>query len=100
MGARIRSWYLKAKDSAIGSSFDQHVVGGYRFLMRFYNPGDEIYFFGFSRGAYGMLIVPLLSACSQVIESIGGVSLSLNFKLLPAAIFPVLMSVHTSDGNY
>ncbi|KAI2640054.1 hypothetical protein GGS21DRAFT_504835 [Xylaria nigripes] len=52
MRARIRSWYLKGKDSAIGSSFDQHVVGGYRFLMRFYNPGDDIYFFGFSRGAY------------------------------------------------
>ncbi|KAI8623173.1 hypothetical protein F5Y19DRAFT_459518 [Xylariaceae sp. FL1651] len=52
VGARLRSWYLKAKDSAVGSSFDQHVVGGYRFLMRFYNPGDEIYFFGFSRGAY------------------------------------------------
>ncbi|RYP70740.1 hypothetical protein DL771_005235 [Monosporascus sp. 5C6A] len=40
------------KDSAVGSSFDHHVVGGYRFLMRYYNPGDEIYFFGFSRGAY------------------------------------------------
>ncbi|KAH9994374.1 hypothetical protein F4779DRAFT_631776 [Xylariaceae sp. FL0662B] len=52
LGARIRSWYLKAKDSAVGSSFDHHVVGGYRFLMRFYNPGDEIYVFGFSRGAY------------------------------------------------
>lgn len=52
MTSRIRSWYLKAKDSAIGSSFDQHVVGGYRFLMRYYNPGDQIYFFGFSRGAY------------------------------------------------
>ncbi|KAI1104346.1 hypothetical protein F4804DRAFT_341865 [Jackrogersella minutella] len=52
LSARIRSWYLKAKDSAVGSSFDQHVVGGYRFLMRFYQPGDEIYFFGFSRGAY------------------------------------------------
>ncbi|KAI1749545.1 hypothetical protein F4782DRAFT_533346 [Xylaria castorea] len=52
MSARVKSWYLKAKDSAVGSSFDQHVVGGYRFLMRFYNPGDEIYFFGFSRGAY------------------------------------------------
>ncbi len=50
--ARVKSWYMKAKDSAIGSSFDQHVVGGYRFLMRFYNPGDEIYIFGFSRGAY------------------------------------------------
>ncbi|KAJ6445013.1 Cellular retinaldehyde-binding/triple function [Purpureocillium lavendulum] len=50
--ARVKSWYQKAKDSAVGSSFDQHVVGGYRFLMRFYNPGDEIYMFGFSRGAY------------------------------------------------
>lgn len=52
MRARFKSWVTKAKDSAIGSSFDQHVVGGYRFLMRFYSPGDEIYIFGFSRGAY------------------------------------------------
>ncbi|KAL2260216.1 hypothetical protein VTK26DRAFT_5854 [Humicola hyalothermophila] len=50
--ARIKSWYKKAKDSAIGSSFAHHVVGGYRFLMRYYDPGDEIYIFGFSRGAY------------------------------------------------
>ena len=49
---RIRSWYEKAKDSAIGSSFDEHVMGGYKFLMRYYSPGDEIYFIGFSRGAY------------------------------------------------
>jgi uncharacterized protein (DUF2235 family) len=49
---KIKSWYMKAKDEAIGSSFDQHVVGGYRFLMRFYSPMDEIYIFGFSRGAY------------------------------------------------
>lgn len=48
----MSSWYQKSKDSAIGTSFDQHVVGGYRFLMRFYSPGDEIYMFGFSRGAY------------------------------------------------
>lgn len=50
--SRFKSWYMKAKDSAVGSSFDQHVVGGYRFLMRFYSPGDDIYIFGFSRGAY------------------------------------------------
>lgn len=36
----------------MGTSFDQHVVGGYRFLMRFYCPGDDIFIFGFSRGAY------------------------------------------------
>ncbi|KAI9884214.1 MAG: hypothetical protein M1823_004007 [Watsoniomyces obsoletus] len=52
LSERIKSWYAKAKDSAVGSSFDQHVIGGYRFLMRYYSPGDDMYFFGFSRGAY------------------------------------------------
>ncbi|CAG7960569.1 unnamed protein product [Penicillium olsonii] len=49
---RIKSAYQKAKDSAVGSSFDEHVMGGYKFLMRYYSPGDEIYFIGFSRGSY------------------------------------------------
>jgi uncharacterized protein (DUF2235 family) len=49
---RLGSWYEKAKDSAIGTSFADHVMGGYKFLMRYYTPGDDIYFFGFSRGAY------------------------------------------------
>ncbi|KAF2683470.1 hypothetical protein K458DRAFT_305296 [Lentithecium fluviatile CBS 122367] len=50
--ARLKSWYMKAKDSAVGTSFDAHVMGGYKFLMRYYNSGDDLYFFGFSRGAY------------------------------------------------
>lgn len=50
--ARVKSWYDKAKDSAVGTAFADHVMGGYRFLMRYYSPGDDIYFFGFSRGAY------------------------------------------------
>ncbi|KIW01357.1 hypothetical protein, variant [Verruconis gallopava] len=49
---RLKSTYLKAKDSAIGTSFDEHVMGGYKFLMRYYNVGDDIFLFGFSRGAY------------------------------------------------
>jgi uncharacterized protein (DUF2235 family) len=52
MAARLSSWYTKAKDSAIGNTLDEHVMAGYRFLMRYYQDGDEIYFFGFSRGAY------------------------------------------------
>ncbi|OAT10746.1 hypothetical protein, variant [Blastomyces gilchristii SLH14081] len=50
--SRIKRSWIKAKDAAIGSSFDHHVLAGYRFLMRYYSPGDEIFFFGFSRGAY------------------------------------------------
>ncbi|KAL8770605.1 MAG: hypothetical protein Q9209_003673 [Squamulea sp. 1 TL-2023] len=49
--SRISSWYLKAKDSAVGTSFDSHVMGGYKFLMRCYQD-DDIFLFGFSRGAY------------------------------------------------
>jgi uncharacterized protein (DUF2235 family) len=52
MFSRMASWYNKAKDSAIGSTLDEHVMAGYRFLMRYYRTGDDIYFFGFSRGAY------------------------------------------------
>ncbi|OAR00918.1 hypothetical protein LLEC1_00615 [Akanthomyces lecanii] len=50
--SKITEQYKKAKDSAIGSTFDQHVVSGYRFLMRYYRNGDQIFMFGFSRGAY------------------------------------------------
>jgi uncharacterized protein (DUF2235 family) len=50
--AKLKNWYIKAKDSAIGTSFDDHVVGGYKFLMQYYSPGDNIYMFGFSRGSY------------------------------------------------
>jgi uncharacterized protein (DUF2235 family) len=50
--SRLKSWYMKGKDSMFGTSLADHVMGGYRFLMRYYRIGDEIYFFGFSRGAY------------------------------------------------
>ncbi|KAL4879987.1 hypothetical protein BJY04DRAFT_228888 [Aspergillus karnatakaensis] len=49
---KLKAAYIKAKASAIGSTFADHVMGGYKFLMRYYCPGDQIYFFGFSRGAY------------------------------------------------
>ncbi|KAJ5159254.1 uncharacterized protein N7500_008905 [Penicillium coprophilum] len=42
----------KALNLALGRSFDRHVLGGYRFLMRHYQSGAKVYIFGFSRGAY------------------------------------------------
>lgn len=49
---RLKRWFLNTKDAAMGTTFDEHVMDGYRYLMRFYCPGDCIYIFGFSRGAY------------------------------------------------
>lgn len=39
-------------DQAFAMTFHNHVLAGYRFLMRSYKPGDRIYLFGFSRGAF------------------------------------------------
>ena len=55
---RFRQWGDESIDSGFGTSFDQHVIEGYRFLMRYYDSptatydGDKIYIFGFSRGAF------------------------------------------------
>ncbi|MGN6134342.1 MAG: DUF2235 domain-containing protein [Aureliella sp.] len=39
-------------DGAIGHSVRENVCKAYQFLARTYQPGDRIYLFGFSRGAY------------------------------------------------
>ena len=39
-------------DEAFGTTFDAHVIAGYRFLMRYYSEGDPVFIFGFSRGAF------------------------------------------------
>ncbi|KAI0110078.1 hypothetical protein F4814DRAFT_461239 [Daldinia grandis] len=48
----LRSSISQTIDQGIGTTFDAHVIAGYRFLMRYYDSGDKIYMFGFSRGAF------------------------------------------------
>jgi uncharacterized protein (DUF2235 family) len=49
---RVRKWFVKQIDLAIAWFLSDHVTDAYRFLMRYYQDGDRIYIFGFSRGAY------------------------------------------------
>ena len=42
----------KVSGGALGKGIDKNIQDGYRFLCLNYSPGDEIYLFGFSRGAY------------------------------------------------
>lgn len=39
-------------DAAIGLRVRENVIAAYRFLVRTYQPDDQIFLFGFSRGAY------------------------------------------------
>ncbi|CAI6096052.1 unnamed protein product [Clonostachys chloroleuca] len=48
----LQSTFYKTIDQGFGTTFDAHVIAGYRFLMRYYESGAKIYLFGFSRGAF------------------------------------------------
>ncbi|KAL8897031.1 MAG: hypothetical protein Q9207_007420 [Kuettlingeria erythrocarpa] len=49
---RFKRWWSKTQDLGLGTSFDHHVIAGYRFIMRYHEPHDKIFMFGFSRGAF------------------------------------------------
>jgi uncharacterized protein (DUF2235 family) len=42
---------------ATGYGLDDNVLSAYRFLVEHYKPGDKIYLFGFSRGAYTVRVL-------------------------------------------
>ncbi|KAI0699326.1 hypothetical protein C8T65DRAFT_659921 [Cerioporus squamosus] len=48
----VFQWCAKILDEAFAWYLDEHVRGGYQFLMQNYVAGDKICIFGFSRGAY------------------------------------------------
>jgi uncharacterized protein (DUF2235 family) len=48
----LKEWIITRFDLAFATLLKYHVQDAYRFLMRYYEDGDEIYLFGFSRGAY------------------------------------------------
>jgi uncharacterized protein (DUF2235 family) len=45
-------WFDRISGGAFGYGLSENVRLGYRWLMEHYNPGDEIFVFGFSRGAF------------------------------------------------
>jgi uncharacterized protein (DUF2235 family) len=49
---KTRKWFITKLDLAVAWLLEDHVTDGYRFLMRYYQDGDSIFIFGFSRGAY------------------------------------------------
>ncbi|KAI9671611.1 MAG: hypothetical protein M1829_004616 [Trizodia sp. TS-e1964] len=75
---RIKSYFSSAIDSAVGVTFVHHVLAGYQFVMRYYTPGDAIYIFGFSRGAYTARFL------AEMLNTIGLLSKG-NEELIPFA---------------
>jgi uncharacterized protein (DUF2235 family) len=69
---RIGNWWTRILGLAFGYGISDNLADAYQFLMRTFSPGDNVYIFGFSRGAYtaralcGMLhIVGLMTAGNE-----------------------------------
>ncbi len=60
----IGSYHDSFGGGAFGKGLDKNVMDAYRFLVHNYEKGDEVYLFGFSRGAYtARSICGLLNNC-------------------------------------
>ena len=60
----VARYWSQVKGLAFGAGFKANVLDAYRYLMEVYNDGDEIYIFGFSRGAYtARALAGLLHSC-------------------------------------
>ncbi len=57
-------WWNKLAGGAFGCGLSKNILQGYEWLMDEYEPGDELYIFGFSRGAYtARSLVGLIRNC-------------------------------------
>jgi len=75
---KLQSSVSKTIDEGLATSFESHVCSGYRFLMRYYKPGDRIYLFGFSRGAFTARFL------ARMVSKVGLLSMG-NEELVPFA---------------
>lgn len=47
-----RNWWSRVWGGVTGAGLEQNIYDGYQFIIDHYTPGDELFLFGFSRGAY------------------------------------------------
>jgi uncharacterized protein (DUF2235 family) len=77
---------LRLLGSALGFGFTRNVKELYTELVRTYEPGDKIYLFGFSRGAYTVRTLAGLIQCCGIINIRQGDSKHLDNGELEAAV--------------
>ncbi|KAF2202864.1 hypothetical protein GQ43DRAFT_479521 [Delitschia confertaspora ATCC 74209] len=52
IGTGSLSWWEKVRQGGVGDGLTENVIEAYNFIVNNYKAGDEIFCFGFSRGAY------------------------------------------------
>ena len=63
----LGSYHAAISAGATGRGIEKNIVDGYRYIVQNYAPGDDIYLFGFSRGAYTVrALCGLINNCGIV----------------------------------
>ncbi len=66
-GVGTENFIMKILGGAFGLGLNKNILDSYQFLCKNYSPGDHIYLFGFSRGAYTVRsLVGLIYKCGLV----------------------------------
>ena len=69
-GVGTSGWFgRRMHDGVTGAGLDANIKQAYRFLTKTYQPGDNIYLFGFSRGAYTVRSLVGLISHSGILKS-------------------------------
>lgn len=61
----VKRWF----DGATGSGISKNILQAYKYIIQNYNLGDELYFFGFSRGAFTVRSLAGLIRNSGILKS-------------------------------
>lgn len=67
-GIGTDSWLEWLPGGAFGWGIDEDILHGYAFISQNYEPGDELYLFGFSRGAYTVRSLAGFIYCSGLLK--------------------------------
>ncbi len=79
IGTAVGGFWAKLGGLAWGAGLQQDIADAYVFLMNHYRPGDRVYLFGFSRGAYTARVIASML-------KLYGLSMPGNDALVPYAV--------------
>lgn len=92
-GLKLESWI----EGATGVGVDDNIRSAYQFICQNYIPGDELYLFGFSRGAFTVRsLAGLVTACGILFrQSLGAIPAAWDYYRTPKPHSPAMFAKQT-----
>lgn len=75
------NWLDRVFGGAFGEGLELNIRDAYRFLVQNYEPGDEIFLFGFSRGAYTARSLAGMIRCSGLVRKEHAPHIKLGYEI-------------------